>query len=81
MLSVRLSANPDSLAGIPIYFLEADSIGGAIQSLEVFGIDPGLLELATQDGWASLTIIPEPATALLLAAGLLIVARLRRQAR
>jgi len=81
VLSVHVFGDPFALAGIPIYVLEADSITGSFQALQATGIDPGLLQLATQGGRASITIIPEPTPTLLLAAGLLILARLRRQPR
>ena len=73
VLSVHLLGDPVALMGIRFDFLEASSITGTFSELQATGIDPGLLELSIQGGTASITIIPEPASALLLAGGLAVL--------
>lgn len=70
VLSVHLLGDPFALMGIRIDFLEASSISGGFSQLQATGIDPGMLELDIQADRASITVIPEPASALLLAGGL-----------
>lgn len=81
VLSVHLFGDPFALAGTPLYFLEASSVSGTFASVQATGIDPGLLQLVIESDRAGITIVPEPATALLLALGLCAIARLRRSTR